>query len=183
MLTLASKTRHKCFISYHHADEDEVQNFIETFDHNQDVLIARGIGASMSGDIINSQNSDYIMSQIRAKYLRNTTVTIVMIGKNTWGRKFVDWEIAASLRNTVTHSASGLLGITLPSAMDNPFIPLPARLSDNLDTEHEEYGYAYHRDYPFTAEVLAHMIDIAYSARTAKSHLRNNCRPLRQRNA
>lgn len=84
MITLASKTRHKCFISYHHADEDEVQNFIEIFDYNQDALIARGIGASMSGDTINSQKSDYIMSQIRAEHLRNTTVTIVMIGKNTW---------------------------------------------------------------------------------------------------
>lgn len=48
--TLASKTRRKCFISYHHDDEIEVQRFIEVFDHNQDVLIARGIGASMAGD-------------------------------------------------------------------------------------------------------------------------------------
>lgn len=63
MTTLATKTRRKCFISYHHADEIEVAQFIQTFDHNQDVLIARGIGASMSGDIINSSDRDYIMSE------------------------------------------------------------------------------------------------------------------------
>ena len=66
MSTLANSTRRKCFISYHHADEEEVEQFIRTFDHNQDILIARGIGASMPGDIINSTNSAYIMSQIRA---------------------------------------------------------------------------------------------------------------------
>lgn len=104
--TLASSTRRKCFISHHHADEGEVQEFIQGFDHDQDVLIARGIGASMSGDIINSVNADYIKSQIRSKYLRDTTVTIVMVGRETWGRRFVDWEIAASLRNTATSSAS-----------------------------------------------------------------------------
>ena len=115
-MTLATKTRRKCFISYHHDDEYEVAQFIQIFDHNQDVLIARGIGANMSGDIINSTDPDYIMRKIREKYLRDTSVTIVMIGKKTWGRKYVDWEIAASLRNTKTVSASGLLAITLPSA-------------------------------------------------------------------
>src|SRR5690625_1135126 len=113
---LASKTRRKCFISYHHDDESEVQKFIQDFDHSRDVLIARGIGASMAGDIINSNNSDYIKNRIREKYLRDTTVTIVLIGKCTWSRKFVDWEVSASLRNTPTASRSGLLAITLPSA-------------------------------------------------------------------
>ena len=94
MVTLASQTRRKCFISYHHADEDEVQQFIQQFDHDRDVLIARGIGASMSGDIIDSTNTEYIKQQIRAKYLRDTTVTIVLIGQETWKRRFVDWEIA-----------------------------------------------------------------------------------------
>ena len=89
MVTLASQTRRKCFISYHHADEDEVQQFIQQFDHDRDVLIARGIGASMSGDIIDSTNTEYIKQQIRAKYLRDTTVTIVLIGQETWKRRFV----------------------------------------------------------------------------------------------
>ena len=48
LLVLANKTRRKCFISYHHDDECEVEQFIGDFDHTQDVLIARGVGASMS---------------------------------------------------------------------------------------------------------------------------------------
>lgn len=180
MSTLANSTRRKCFISYHHADEEEVEQFIRTFDHNQDILIARGIGASMPGDIINSTNSAYIMSQIRARYLHDTTVTIVLIGRDTWGRKFVDWEIAASLRNTETSSASGLLAITLPSAANYSGKRLPDRLDDNVDGKD---GYARWRKYPSNVELLAEFIEIAYTARTEKADLRKNSRPLRQRNA
>lgn len=180
MMTLATKTRRKCFISYHHADEIEVAQFIQTFDHNQDVLIARGIGANMSGDIINSTNDDYIMRKIRENYLRDTSVTIVMIGKETWKRKFVDWEIAASLRNTKTTTASGLLAINLPSVQYYSNLQIPARLQDNIDGNH---GYARWWQYPPNSDVLAEFIEIAYSDRTQKDYLRDNSRPLRQRNA
>lgn len=149
MSLLAAKTRRKCFVSYHHDDEDEVQDFIQKFDHEQDVLIARGIGASMAGDIINSDNDDYIKLKIREKYLRDTTVTIVLVGKKTWGRKFVDWEIAASLRNTASASASGLLAITLPSAVAYYDKQLPARVADNVDGEN---GYARWWRYPSSTD-------------------------------
>lgn len=179
-MSLVDNTRRKCFISYHHADEVEVQDFIQKFDHTHDVLIARGIGASMSGDIVNSSNSDYIMSQIRAKYLRDTTVTIVMVGRETWGRKFVDWEVAASLRNTATASASGLMAITLPSASEYPGKKVPDRVNDNLNGE---AGYARWWKYPTSAVSLATIIEGAYAARTSRAGLRDNSRPLRQRNA
>lgn len=183
MMTLAAKTRHRCFISYHHADESEVAGFIDTFDHDQDVLIARGIGANMSGDIINSSDPVYIMRRIREEYLRDTSVTIVMIGKETWGRKFVDWEIAASLRNTPTVSASGLLAITLPSAAAYSGRQLPDRLADNIEGEDGKGGYARWWKYPSDADSLADYIEIAYFNRIQEAHLRNNSRPLRQRNA
>lgn len=180
MSLLASRTRRKCFISYHHADEAEVERFIQTFDHDRDVLIARGIGASMSGDIINSTNEDYIKSQIRERYLRDTTVTIVLVGRETWGRKFVDWEVGASLRNTMTASASGLLAVTLPSAADYSGKKLPARVEDNVNGE---TGYAKWWKYPTSGAVLADLIETAYAARTERAEQRSNSRPLRMRNA
>lgn len=180
MSLLASRTRRKCFISYHHADEAEVERFIQTFDHDRDVLIARGIGASMSGDIINSTNEVYIKSQIRERYLRDTTVTIVLVGRETWGRKFVDWEVGASLRNTTTASASGLLAITLPSAADYFGKKLPARVEDNVNGE---TGYAKWWKYPTSGAALADLIETAYAARTERAEQRSNSRPLRMRNA
>lgn len=178
MSSLITKTRRKCFISYHHDDEGEVQDFIQTFDHDQDVLIARGIGASMLGDIINSTDEDYIKSSIREKYLRDTTVTIVLVGRQTWGRKFVDWEVGASLRNTSTASASGLMAITLPSAKDYYEKTLPARVADNVDS-----GFARWWKYPPSKAGLGEMIEKAYEARTSSASLRDNSRPLRLRNA
>lgn len=180
MASLSDSIRRKCFISYHHADELEVQRFIQAFDHNEDVLIARGIGASMSGDIINSSNTDYIKSQIRAKYLRDTTVTITLIGNETWKRRYVDWEVAASLRNTPTSTASGLLAITLPSVSNNPARRLPARVKDNVSGDN---GYARWMKYPRSAAQLANMIETAHSARKTKAFFRENTRPLRLRNA
>ena len=178
-MALVAKTRRKCFISYHHDDELEVQDFIEEFDHDRDVLIARGIGASMAGDIVNSTDDDYIKAQIRSKYLRDTTVTIVMVGQCTWARKFVDWEIAASLRNTSTATRSGLLAITLPS-IANSDRSLPARIEDNRDGED---GYARWWKYPTSSDSLANMIETAYEYRSTRSDLVDNTRQLRSYNS
>ena len=88
--------RHKCFLSYHHGDQAAVQEFIDKFDSTHNVFIARAI--SMPDDVINSDDSDYVMSRIRTLYLRDSTVTIVLAGACTWARKLVDWEVQASLR-------------------------------------------------------------------------------------
>ncbi|MGX7829034.1 TIR domain-containing protein [Actinokineospora sp. 24-640] len=174
--TLLSYTRHRCFISYHQADEEEVQRFVDTFDHTNDVFISRGIGASMPGDIIDSWDPDYIKSRIRQLYLNTSTVTIVMIGKCTWARRFVDWEIAASLRNTVNSSRNGLMAIRLPSvAHYNP--NLPPRLHDNL-TENQGERYARYYDVPSSAADLAGYIDDAYRARTMRAQSATNTRLL-----
>ena len=53
--------RHKVFISYHHADQEKVDDFIETFDEERDVFITRGLGLEMEPDIINSDNTAYVM--------------------------------------------------------------------------------------------------------------------------
>lgn len=58
------------------------------------------------------------MQQIRDNYLRDSSVTIVLVGKDTWKRKFIDWEISASIRNTQNNPRSGLFGIILPTHDD-----------------------------------------------------------------
>lgn len=83
MSQLMEFTRRKCFISYHRSDEDEVQGFIQRFDHDNNVLISRGIGASMAGDIINSNSSDYIMRRVREDYLRDSTVVARPFAQHT----------------------------------------------------------------------------------------------------
>lgn len=65
-------TRHKCFVSYHADDADEIVDFIDYFGH---VFIPRVIGVSDEDDFIDSDDGDYVMRRIRDKYLRDSTVT------------------------------------------------------------------------------------------------------------
>jgi MTH538 TIR-like domain (DUF1863) len=56
-----------------------------------------------------------LMGRIRADYIKDSTVTIVLAGKCIWARRYVDWEIQASLRAGQTVSPNGLLGLKLLS--------------------------------------------------------------------
>ena len=170
-----TRVRRKVFISYHHADEAEVRAFVDTFDHGSNVLITRGIGAGMSPDIINSSDPDYVMRRIRALYLRDSTVTIVMIGNCTWSRKYVDWELQASLRNGQSTIPNGVLGIRLSSYQRTGY---PERLNANLLEAPDGIQDCYARvsDMPQTIDTLVYHIEKAFQARTTRQHLIENPR-------
>ena len=110
-----TRVKHKCFISYHKRDKDAVDEFCEKFSGS---FIRRGI--MMEEDIINSNNTEYVMKRIRELYLKDSTVTIVLIGKCTWARRFVDWEVQASLRNPSDSYPNGLVAIQLWDSYKNP---------------------------------------------------------------
>ncbi len=166
-----ARIRRKTFISYHHDDQEAVDRFINTFDQNRDVFIARALG--FTGDIIKSTNTNYIMSRIRDLYLRDSTVMIVLIGKCTWARRYVDWELQSSLRRGETIMPNGLLGIVLPSARSDP--KAPERLGVNLP-QGDNDGYARWYHYPQSSNSLATMIEDAYRARTTRANLIKNPR-------
>jgi hypothetical protein len=105
--------RHKVFVSYHHANDQDYRNeFERLFADVFDIMISKSV---QIGDIDPSLKSDTIRQIIRDEYLRDSTVTVVLVGTQTWQRKHVDWEIASSIRDTTLNSRSGLLGIFLPS--------------------------------------------------------------------
>ena len=175
----ASKyTRRKCFLSYHTEDKAEVERFISTFDDEANLFIAQVV--IEDDDFVDSHDADYVMRVIREKYLSNTTVTIVLMGKCTWSRRYIDWEIASTLRNDVNNKRSGLLGIKLPSNGDaNP--KLPDRFADNYAQDQSLYAkYIY---YPSSAKALADAIEDAYSRRDTHAGKINNSRALRKRSA
>jgi len=49
---------HKLFVSYHHADQVEVQNFIWTFSVYYRVFLSRALGVDIEEDIIDSNDTD-----------------------------------------------------------------------------------------------------------------------------
>ncbi len=169
-------TRHKCFISYHVTDEGEVAKFI---DDCGTVFIPTAVGVTGDDDFVNSDDTDYIMYRIREKYLSDSTVTIVLLGQCTWSRKFVDWEIYASLRKYEGYPISGLMAVTLPS-IANATKTLPARLSDNVDGDKK---YARWWTYPTSGDSLRQCIEEAFQARTSKTRLVDNSRSRQERNS
>lgn len=169
-----SEVMHKVFISYHHDDQDEVEEFIETFDHERKAVITRALGVGMEQDVIDSDDTDYVMRRIRELYLKDSTVTIVLIGKCTWARRYVDWEIQASLRHGERVTPNGLLGIKLPNYKNNGY---PDRLNMNLkQDEKQEDCYARVINYPKRKDTLAYLIEDAIHARTSRAHLIMNPR-------
>lgn len=163
--------RHKCFLSYHHDDDDEVVGFIEEFG---DVFIPRVLGITDDdADLINSTDTGYVMDEIRERYLTDSSVTIVLVGKCTWARRYVDWEVYSTLRNDKRNRRSGLVALTLPSASAYYSKRLPPRVEDNVDGSD---GYARWYKYPSSSTSLMEMIDEAFGARTIKADLIDNTR-------
>ena len=110
-----------------------------------------------------------IRQKIRDGYIRDASVTIVLIGPCTWQRKHVDWEIGASLRKTRKNSRCGLLGILLPNHRDykkpihNPRL-IPPRFADN-SKGHDPYALIYKWPQPWTPAKIADWIHRAYLRR------------------
>ncbi|MBI4825212.1 MAG: TIR domain-containing protein [Nitrospirae bacterium] len=160
----------KVFISFHQKDRGEVDDFIKRWANREGVFIPKALGASDNDDFVNSTNPEYVMSRIREKYLGDSTVSIILIGKCTHSRRYMDWEIKTSLRQG-DYTPNGLIGILLPSCGTSAH--LPQRFKDNWERE-ESSCYARYRAYPTAASQLADWIEDAYYARTTRAHLIQN---------
>ncbi len=127
--------RHKVFVSYHHRDQYYRNLFEKIFG---DIYVSKSVEI---GDIDTNLKTETIRQIIRDKYLRDSTVTVILVGKDTWSRKHVDWEIYSSLRHTKFNPRSGLLGMILPTHQDykrakfNSYI-IPPRLYDNIKNKY-----------------------------------------------
>jgi hypothetical protein len=174
----AAPVRHKCFISYHGADIDAVTDFVEDFN---DVFIPRVVGVSDSDhfkDPVNSEDEEYIKAQIGAKYLSDSTVTILYVGQCAWARKYVDWELSSSLRNDPVNKRNGLMAITPADRSTNK---LPARFADNWAKDDSKYARYYY--YPQFDASLRAWIEDAFKARDSRASLIDNSRALRKINS
>lgn len=107
---------HKCFISFKTHDM-EFKKYI------QENLAVDMIDKSLN-EPIDSQNEDYIMRKIREDYLKDSTVTIHLIGSessenNYWqNQNYIKRELQASLSDTSAGKRNGILGVVLPSMYD-----------------------------------------------------------------
>ncbi len=110
-----------------------------------------------------------VRQKIRDEFIRDATVTIVLIGPRTWQRKHVDWEIGSSIRKTKRNPRCGLLGIVLPNHPGyargevDPHL-IPPRLADNW-SDGDSYSLIYHWPEPWTPARIAEWIHRAFVRR------------------
>lgn len=135
---MSRDTRHKVFLSYYHKDDQQYRNrFDELFSH---LFISKSV---KPGDIDTDLSTEYIKRLIQQGYIEDTSVLIVLVGKKTYCRKHVDWEISAALNKKVG-GYSGLLGLCLPTHPDYEKSEytadiVPPRLVDNIKSEYAKF--------------------------------------------
>ena len=162
-----NRPRHKVFVSYHHYNDQNYRNLFEHWFANiYDIMVSK----SVQVDEINPYlNTETIRQKIRDEHLRDSMVTVVLIGPETWKRKHVDWEIGSSIRSTIYNPRLGLLGLFLPSHPDygksghlyNQSI-IPPRLHFNV-----KCGFADLYDWSTNAESVQRWIHYAFEKRNS----------------
>ena len=118
-------TTRSIFVSYHHGGDRAYYDafarlFADTYSVIQDNSVEREI---------DSDDSEYVIRRIREEFITGSSCTLVLCGIETPTRKFVDWEIKATLDKD-----HGLIAVQLPT--NSQFI-VPQRLMDNVTS-----GYA-----------------------------------------
>lgn len=103
---------HRVFISYHHAnDQAYKENLVKWAEENE---IFKDWSVDI-GDISDDLTDQQIREKIRDEYLRDSTVTILLVGTETKNRKHIDWELYSSMYDGKVNKKSGIIVINLPS--------------------------------------------------------------------
>lgn len=168
-LLIPKPVKRKVFVSYHHAgDQIYYDTFAKFFAETYEVFHDTSLDRAYESD-----NADYVRWQIRQNDITGSSCTIVLCGANTHKRKYVDWEIKATL-----DKQHGLIGVWLPTLplLANNRTQKPDRLQDNIDSTYAKW---LKWDNQLTVEVLKATIELAISS---PATLIRNTRPLRVRN-
>jgi hypothetical protein len=158
--------KRKVFVSYCHSDQQEAEWFVWNW---RNVFTHRALGMSFTKYIVDRDNTAYVMSRIRSEYLGDSSVTVVLMGNCTHSRRFIDWEIKASLQRG-TGTPNGLLAFLLPSAHNRPGLPypyLPTRFAPNY-RHNDNTSYARYWFMPYNEAWMRQCIEAAFESRTNK---------------
>lgn len=107
------EAKHKVFISYHHGNDQYYKDFILQINRLHGLFIDASVG---DGEIADDNLDDQTIRQkIRDEYLRDSSVTLLLVGTETRCRKHVDWEIYSSMIDGKLNKKSGILVVNLPT--------------------------------------------------------------------
>ena len=161
---MAQSPKHKVFISFQETDIEYKQAFVNGMGKR---IVDESVD---TGDIIDTGlKTATVRQKIRDEYIKDATVTVVLIGPCTWQRKHVDWEIGSSIRKSKSNSRCGLLGIILPNHPDYgkeeyQFRLIPPRLADNCQGD-DPYARIYDWPQPWAPAKVAQWVHSAFLRR------------------
>lgn len=107
---------HRVFISYYHHDDQVYKNDLVKWAEEHEVFVD---GSVDIGDIPDDWDDQKIRETIRDEYLKDTSVTILLVGPNTRHRKHVDWELYSSMYDGKVNKKSGIVVVMLPETKCN----------------------------------------------------------------
>ena len=196
---------HKVFVSFHHANDQKYKEGLVSWAEKNKVFID---GSVDMGEIPEDWDDQKIREYIRDEHLKDTTVTILLVGTETKNRKHIDWELYSSMYDGTVNKKSGIIVILLPSVKSEYYTC--AHSSEKTcyaDTTHwmsSDSRLEYHRSYPYfperiidnllepnafisvinwdklTPDILRQMIDNAYNSRATCTY--DLSRPMRKKN-
>jgi hypothetical protein len=145
---------HKVFISYHHDNDQSYKDELVKWAKENDVFIDCSVN---TGDILDDLTDQQIREKIRDEYLRDSTVTIVLVGTETKKRKHVDWEIYSSMYDGKVNKKSGIIVINLPTTNCTFFNVSHSGEKENVFPENTHWitideRAEYERRYPYMPE-------------------------------
>ena len=163
----------KVYLSYDLDDRSEVETFLSDFDYLNDSVLHRNF-QELPEDIVKNSGKHELIHRLREQYLKDSAVTLVLLGKCTFAKRAVDLELMASLHGaqdamaTATDRGSlpnGLVAVMLKSYEQNGF---PDRLNENLVVSERELPYAVVIPYPKRKEILTGAVQEALKRRRDK---------------
>ena len=199
---------HKVFISYHHKNDQWAKEALLQLNKESNIFIDASVHPD---DIDDNLPDDSIRTKIRDEYLKDSTITILLVGTETKNRKHVDWEIYSSMYDGTVNKKSGILVIKLPAtgstactvAHDNeknliyPEVKswttynrqdheknnyyLPERIIDNLLKPQAKVSVTYWGKVIKNPQILSALIEMAYKGRSKSEY--DLSRPMRRQNS
>lgn len=141
----------RVFISYHHRNEQVAKEALLAINNIYNLFIDCSVS---TGDIDENLSPQTIRQTIRRNYLSESTVLILIVGRETQYRKHVDWELYSSMYNGPRFGRSGVVVLLAPGSESDyftaPFENIKAELYPNttgwvsIDSRDE-----YERRYPY----------------------------------
>ena len=149
---------HKVFVSYHHENDQSYKEGLVALGERNNIFIDQSVD---TGDISDDLSDEHIRELIRDGYLRDSTVTIILVGTETKGRKHVDWEIYSSMYDGPINKKSGILVVELPDVSNGCMTAPHGEKEKELYTDITPWTSVssrseYERRYPY---MLARIID------------------------